>query len=123
MQTQEIRHDQWQMFFDDFSRQHQGEPVTLEVLDGENGRQAVAYDQPLLGITDDTKASEGETIEIICGTGTTNINHDIVQPAKVYLARTDDGRDAAIEIESAEGAGPKTILRFGGVEWASQYGA
>jgi Family of unknown function (DUF5335) len=123
MRTQEIQHEQWQPFFDNFSDEHRGEIISVEVLDPQSGRQPVASNLPLLGITADRKDSLGEMIEVIAGDApAANVNHDILKPTRVYLACGDDGKPVAVEIESAEY--PKTIVRFSNdVEWPEMYGA
>lgn len=122
MTTVEISRNDWQPFFDDFSRQHHGETVNVEVLDDRDGRQAVAAQLPLLGVTADPKNSEGCMIEIMAGdqAGRT-INHDIRRPSHVRVAQADDGKDLAVEI-TADGS-PTTLLSFGEVEWPPAYGA
>ena len=122
MTTIEISRDDWQPFFDQFSREHQGESVNVEVLDDAVGRQAVAQQLPLLGVTADPKNSEGCMIEILAGDhqGQT-VNHDIRHPAHVRIAQGDDGSDLAVEITSEDS--PTTILTFGDTEWPPQYGA
>lgn len=121
MRTMEIPHEQWQPFLDQFSKQHQGECVTVEVLEGEGGMHAVASQSRLIGITDDPKNSEGEMIEVMIGDSPDSLtNHDIRQPCCLRVAQSDDGSDVAVEIES--NAMPKTIVRFSGPEWPTEYG-
>lgn len=122
MRTMEIPHDQWQPFLDQFSKQHQGECVTVEVLEGEGGMHAVASQSRLIGITDDPKNSEGEIIEVMAGDSPDDAtNHEVRSPRAVRVACTDDGREMAVEIES--GSMPTTLVVFGGPEWAqSVYG-
>src|SRR5436305_2700770 len=103
MNTSEIPQDQWKSFLNDFSRRHEGERVTVEVLEGEGGIHALATDVPLVGITDDPKNSEGEMIEVMAGDSPENqTTHDIRRPCCVRLATTEDGRDVAVEIQSAD---------------------
>jgi hypothetical protein len=121
MMTREIPQDQWMPFLNDFSRRHQGERVTVEVLQGEEGIHALATNVPLVGITDDPKNSEGEMIEVMAGDSPDNqVTHDIRRPCCVRVAAADDGRDVAVAIDSS--AMPRTIIRFGGPEWPEMYG-
>ena len=48
MQTQTIPEDQWLEYFDQFSRDHVGRPVSIEVLDAQTGPQYIAQDLPLM---------------------------------------------------------------------------
>ena len=49
-------------------------------------------------------------IEVMAGDPGANVSHEIAHPIHVRLARSDDGRDAALEIESD--SGPSTLVRF-----------
>jgi hypothetical protein len=122
MQTCDIPHDQWHSFLDDFSRRHAGECVTIEALEGKNGRHALASNVRLVGITDDPKNSEGEMIEVMAGDSPdSQTNHEVRSPRAVRVACGDDGREMAVEIES--GSMPTTLVLFGGPDWAqSVYG-
>lgn len=110
MVTQEIPRDEWGDFFNRFSRQHEGWLVTLEVFSPEIGAQEEARELPLEGIAiaggDDT-----ETIAISAGsTAENHLTHMITAPKHLWVERTAQGADAALEIES-EGD-TKTLLRF-----------
>ena len=110
MQNHEIPLNQWAPFFDDLSKRHQGEHVTIELLGRDIGDQREADDQALLGITMDPPTGACK-IEVMAGEANgPNVAHEIAHPIHVRLAQSDDGRDAALEIESD--AGPATLLRF-----------
>ena len=66
MLAREIPREQWNKFFDDFSKQHEGWVVTLEVLDPDIGDQDQAEGLPLSGISADLKDRESR-VEIIVG--------------------------------------------------------
>jgi len=110
MPTREIPRDEWLSFFDEFSRQHEGWLVTVEVLTDESGAQLEAHELPLVGITTD-KDRNSKTIAIIVGqTIDDHITHTISEPTHVWLDETADGAHQALQIESANGE--KAILRF-----------
>ena len=99
MPTQEIPRNQWSEFLNRFSRQHEGWLVTLE-----------AHGLPLEGITiaggDDSKGiaiSAGRTLEH-------HLTHTILAPAHMWIQRTNQGAEAALEIESEDNS--KTLVRF-----------
>lgn len=99
--TNEIPHDQWERFFEDFSNQHEGEPIRVELLDPDLGDQPLAENAPLLGISCDTKGSREGAIEIMAGEDTNSVmTHIIGHPTHVRVAQS--GPQATIEIE-AEG--------------------
>jgi len=110
MQTQEIPDNQWIPFFNALSKRHQGEHVTVELLGRDIGDQTEMKDQSLMGITVDPPTGACK-IEVMGGEpGGANIAHEIAHPIHVRLARSDDGKDQALEIESD--AGPATLVRF-----------
>ncbi len=111
MTTQEIPRDQWTPFLNQFSRQHEGWLVTLEVFAPDVGAQEEASDLPLAGITIASGANEPETIAINVGKSPEDhVTHTINGPEHLWLEQTPEGADAALEIES-EGE-TKTLLRF-----------
>jgi hypothetical protein len=118
MTNQTIDQSQWRSYLNEFSARHIGQPVTIEILADQTGRQILADDLPLVGLVDDPKNSAGRIIEIIVGeTDQTRIVHEVHHPSGLRVARTDGGEDAALEFESADE--PKTILHFGQPETAA----
>ena len=111
MHTQEIPRQEWNSFFDSFSRQHEGWLATLEVFGSEVGAQKEAHELPLEGLSLASEAEKSASIAINMGkTPDVHINHTITKPEHVWLEKTDDGADAALEIEWANDS--KTLLRF-----------
>jgi len=110
MATQEIPRDEWKIFFDTFSRQHEGWLATLEVLATDIGAQQEAHDLPLEGITAASKDDKSQEITINLGkTAEDHVTHTITEPTRVWLEQSSHGANAALEIESAD---VKTLLRF-----------
>jgi len=106
--TRRIPSDQWISFLNSFSKQHEGWLVTLEVLDPELGAQTEASELPLEGISGSTAP---KTISISLGDAPSNhLTHTVNSPTQLWLSRTSQGADEALEIESIDGA--KTLLRF-----------
>src|SRR5205823_5631656 len=111
MQTQEIPRQEWNSFFDSFSRQHEGWLATLEVFGSDVGAQEEAHELPLEGVSVASEADKSESIAINIGkTPEDHISHTITQPHHVWLETNDEGADAALEIESEDRS--KTLLRF-----------
>ena len=108
MPTEEIGHSRWRSFFEEFSLAHLGWLSSLEVL-GVLGAQHIVTELPLLGIVVD-EPSHGGSLSILLGRGSETITHSIPNPARVEVLRTEDGADAAVEIEAREGE--KTLLTF-----------
>jgi len=111
MQTQEIPQHEWNNFFDSFSHQHDGWLATLEVLGSDVGAQEEAHELPLEGVSVASETKTAKSITISLGrTAEDHISHTITKPEHVWLEKTDDGADAALEIESEDEL--KTLLRF-----------
>lgn len=104
MHTEEIPTHEWIPFLDEFSRRHQGERVTVQILRSDTGPVTEAAHQPLLGVTVDMK-DQSEQVEVIVGDSPdTNLMHAIGRPAHIRVAQ-DDGNNAerALQIESEDG--------------------
>jgi hypothetical protein len=111
MPTQEIPRQEWNNFFDSFSRQHEGWLATLEIFGPEIGAQEEAHELPLEGVSIASGTNEPEAIAISIGKSPeAHLSHTIVKPAHVWLEQTDEGANAALEIESEDET--KTLLRF-----------
>ena len=111
METQEIPHEQWIVFLDSFSHQHNGWLATLEVLDTEFGAQSPAQDLPFEGISLNSKEGRPESILISVGRSVgDHLTHRIDHPTHIWLQRAPSGADSALEIESDGDS--KTLLRF-----------
>jgi hypothetical protein len=114
MQTQEIPSDQWGPFLDNLSRRHEGEPVSIEIEGRDIGVQPEGRNVQLIGITFDPKDSIGQEIDVIITDSDETkrqMMHAVTHPSRVQIARSDDGRDTALQLESKDG--PTTLVRFG----------
>jgi hypothetical protein len=111
MSTQEIPRNQWNTFFDSFSRQHEGWLTTLELLNTDLGAQEEANELSFEGISLNSDNDESQAIVInLAKTPADHVSHMIDHPTHVWLERTDEGADASLAIESEEDE--KTLLRF-----------
>ena len=111
MKTKEIPRNEWQEFFNIFSRQHEGWLVTLEILGSEIGAQVEEHGLPFEGIVDEGDEVQGHEIVMMFGAKPDDhITHSISNPATVSLEQTDEGADAALAIKSADGV--TALLRF-----------
>jgi hypothetical protein len=110
MQTRDIPREQWVRFFDDFSKNHEGWIVTLEVLGADIGDQEEANNLPLVGISADVKARENRVEIIVGGRPDVDLTRFIERPKHVWVKEPRLPGDEAMEIESEDGI--KTILNF-----------
>ena|SRR5437660_6384331 len=111
MPTQKIPREDWNNFFDVFSRQHEGWLATLEIFASDIGAQEEAHELPLEGISTASGGNEADAIAINLGkTPEDHVTHTITKPEHVWLEQTSGGADAALEIDSDNQT--KTLLRF-----------
>jgi hypothetical protein len=109
MPTQEIPREEWQRFFNIFSRQHEGWLATLEVFAKDVGAQVEVDELPLEGVS--LESDNSETIAVsFAKSPDDHINHMIDKPSHVWLEQTGEGANAALEIQSEDNS--KTLLRF-----------
>jgi hypothetical protein len=110
MRTRDIPREQWVRFFDDFSKNHEGWVVTLEVLGSDLGDQEEATGLPLVGISADLKDRENRVEIIVGGKPDVDVTRFINTPKSVWVKEPTMPGDEAIEIESEDGT--KTLLNF-----------
>jgi hypothetical protein len=111
MQTREIPRDEWREFLDNFSREHEGWEVTVEVLAGTEGDQVLTSGSPLLGISYSGEQGSNESVSVIAGEDASdNINHTISTPSHIRVAQSDFGEPQGLQIESQ--TEPTTIVTF-----------
>jgi hypothetical protein len=112
MSTREIPRHGWQRFFDDFSRRHRGELVTVEVLEPDGGAgRAVARGLPFAGISADLKDGENAIAIMLADTpGGDHVLHVVPAPARVTLDEAAPG--TTIELQIASASEPATRVRF-----------
>jgi hypothetical protein len=110
MQTRDIPREQWIRFFDEFSKNHEGWVVTLEVVSLDIGDQEEAAGLPLVGISADVKAHEDRIDIIVGGRPDVDVTRFIERPKHVWVKESGIPGDEAIEIESEDGI--KTLLKF-----------
>jgi hypothetical protein len=110
-ETEEVPRGEWIGYLDVLTRNHQGEPVTVEVLDGKEGAQVEASNLSLQGISADVKRSGEHDVNIILGAERNPpLTRMIPEARHIRVERGDRGLDEALEIEAADGS--KTLVRF-----------
>ena len=110
MQTFEIPREAWVHRLNEFTTIHEGWLVSLDVLGPEIGAQPEIDNLPLLGVSADRVDHDGTIVVSVARSVTEHFTHIIHAVARIYVERTDDGADAALQIESVDGT--KTIVRF-----------
>ena len=108
MKNRLVPRAEWFSFFEGFTQRHPGWPTTVWLIGPRIGAQVEARDLPLEGIVSDRLAT---SISIHLGDSPgRNVEHAVNRPIAVWLERTDDGVDAALGINSADGS--TTLVEF-----------
>ena len=110
MRTVEVPQKDWARTLDEFSALHEGTLVSLDVLGPGFGVQPQIRELPLRGVTAESDPRGGSIMIAAARTDGEQITHVIPSPTHVRIARTNEGADVALEIESEEGLA--VILRF-----------
>lgn len=105
MKRRELHPDEWTSFFNCFSRQYKGRPVTIELQEsGPLGEpRVIVRNVPLMGIAAESRdGSAVQTIEVLVGASPQDhFMHTINQPSRVMMEQLTNGEDEVILIESA----------------------
>ena len=109
MRTVEIPREAWVQKLNEFTATHEGWLVSLDVLGPEIGAQPEIANLPLLGVSADRIDHDGTIAVSVVRSATEHFTHIIHAVTRIYIERTDDGADTALQIESVDGT--KTILR------------
>ena len=107
--TEEIPRRHWPVYFDDFSRRHEGWLVNVEELMGERGAQTEASSLPFHGATAVLDPNPSITIEVGRGPDD-HVEHRIEDPRRIWIESLPGGAEAAVSIESA--GGRRTLIEF-----------
>jgi hypothetical protein len=109
MRTRQIPRAEWFNFFECFTRQQSGWPVTVWLLGPRIGAQIEARDLPFEGIVTDPLAT---SISIhLGGMPGKNIEHPVATPISVWLEMTEEGAPATLGINSTDGTTTLLELR------------
>jgi hypothetical protein len=112
MHTSEILADQWTSFLDHLSEQYRGDRVCVQVMRQDTGLCSEAVDLPLMGISNDYKASGGGRIEVMAGDSPRrHITHSVFCPKHLSIVESDNGEPMTMRIEG--GDGEITVVHFG----------
>ena len=110
MPTIEIPRTQWSHWLNEFTAIHEGWLVSLDVLGLDLGAQPALENLPLIGISAD-RTNDGATVSVSVAQPTGDyFTHVMSGVERIWIDRTYDGADAALEFESSDRT--RTILRF-----------
>jgi Family of unknown function (DUF5335) len=107
--TAEIPRDGWDTFFNRFSQDHEMQFVAVEVMGREIGAQIEGRSLLLSGISAGDNKNESIALSFDSVDGE-HLTHIVNKPTHVWVQRSADKTDEALEIEAADGT--KTLVRF-----------
>lgn len=110
MKTDVIPRQEWEAFFEGFSREYEGWLVTLEVtppvkvFTAKLGDRIEAEYLALGGLAAELNNDGEDRIEVMVGEKPDDhITHNVIAPTEVRLDRTEQGADVSLKIRAADG--------------------
>jgi hypothetical protein len=103
MDTRDLGTEEWADFFDAFSRNYHGRPVTLELGPGAGRRFRclIARQVPLIGITVEPRAGPVRYVRVSVGDASDeHLAHVVNRPRRVRVEQVSNGQDEVITIDS-----------------------
>ena len=111
MPIREIPKTDWMQVCKNLSQQHEGAPVTVEVLGADAGTRELARDVPLEGITAERKRG-AYVVEVFLGEAEDrHLSHVVSRPVHMRIRESETGEHEALQIESENRA--TTTILFG----------
>ena len=111
MKPRDIQRDEWSRFFDNFTREHTGWTITLEMIGTEIGAQIQGHELVFEGIVLEGKEESGSPILIMAGERPEgHITHRIARPVQVSFEQDEQSSGALIMIRAADAI--FTLLKF-----------
>jgi hypothetical protein len=111
MGTRTIPEEQWAEFFDRFSHEHAGWPVTIEVPSGCSGVHTIAARLPLQSISLEAEGNKPRSLEISVGDQPNRaFSHIVDRPQHVRQAEQTTG-SIDLQIEPANGPVTRVHVR------------
>jgi hypothetical protein len=109
--TDELRRDQWRLYFDDLSRRLATTRATVEIEAPELGAQVQADELLLTGISYDDR-DDLLVVGLSPGGPTESLEHMVSSPQRIWVDSSTDLLPSTIEVEDAEGQ--RTLVRLQG---------
>ncbi len=107
--SKSIPQEQWSKFFDQFSFDHLGRQIEIEIIDSELGDQSLIKNAPLLAIIYD-RPGKGDNLAIEVGKDEMTYGHSIDSPKEISTGENSNGEVVVIQIEDASGR--ETLIKL-----------
>lgn len=110
MKSVEVPRETWPARLNEFTAAHEGWLVSLDIRSREMAVRGAIEGLPLLGISIDHADNDCSIAISVSRSRFDHLTHVIDHVAHVLVQRTEEGADAGIQIESADGV--STVLRL-----------
>lgn len=107
--SKSIPQSQWEKFFDQFSSDHRGRHIEIEIVDPEFGDEELIKNAPLLSMIYD-RPDKGDNLAIEVGKNEMTYGHTIDSPKEISTGENSNKEIVAIQIEDANGR--KTLIKL-----------
>jgi hypothetical protein len=107
--SKSIPQAQWGKFFDQFSGDHRGRHIAIEIIDPELGDEELIKNAPLLSMIYD-RPDKGNNLAIEVGKDEMTYGHTIDSPKEISTGENSNSEIVAIQIEDADGR--KTLIKL-----------
>jgi len=107
--SKSIPQEQWSKFFDQFSSDHLGRHIEIEIIDSEIGDESLIKNAPLLSIIYD-RPDKGDNLAIEVGKDEMTYGHTIDSPKEISTVENSNGEIVVIQIEDANGR--ETLIKL-----------
>ncbi|NOT64348.1 MAG: DUF5335 family protein [Acidobacteria bacterium] len=104
-----IERSAWSGYLKDFNHRNAGRTTRMEVF-GEMGAQPTEHDLAFNGIALEEHGHDAPKLEIMLGTDTRHLTHNITNVTQLTPKQSADGSDETLEIQDA--SGNRTLLSF-----------
>ena len=109
MATQQIERGHWKQFLEEFSRNHEGRPVTVKAFGPGTGDHHEARDLPFAGFEAETEGA-GHIIVMLGTQKNDHVSHSVNAPVQIWHKSGQDELDEVVELRSDDGVA--LIVKF-----------
>ena len=102
VKPRDIQREQWSKFFDNFTREHRGWTITLEIIGTEIGAQIQDRELVFEGIATEGKETASQIMIMAGETPDGHITHRIARPVQVGFDEDEQSASALIVIKGAD---------------------
>ncbi len=103
MSTHALPPEEWQTFFDDFTRKHQGKLASIQLYGPGTLGKVEAKRLPFVGVAFEKKGSDASSVRVMLGDSTTDhITHEIPHADRVWSRPSAEDAGILLEVHGAD---------------------